>query len=136
MKIARKVFTLLLILCCASSLFAPAFADMYFPKSAGTPKGTAVLSISSSGLATCTASAETDSASHHIEMVLVLYRINGSSTTALKSWVVEGDRKISETKTHYVLKGYDYQLISTITVTDANGTIIDSFDTPSSIVHY
>lgn len=134
MNPTKRTSVVVLVLCCIISLFVPAFASEVEPMSLGTKTFEVTLDISSDGQASCCAVANASLMSHKVEIVMSLNQIGQS--TPLKSWSANGTGKLSLSQSYYVSKGYDYQVTATITVRDSSGKFIESFTTPSSVVHY
>lgn len=136
MKTAKKLLTLVLSLYCLMTVGIPASASEIQPFAEDVCTGKASLSITAGGQASCTVSVNAKSFSHRIEVDIALCRISDGTPTGIKSWTICGNYSISTTKTYFVAKGYDYQVIATITIKDSNGREIESFPTSSAIVHY
>lgn len=134
MKIVKKLLVLSLILCCIVTTATPANASDIQPISDGTNIADVSLSISHSGQASCIVSVNARSVSQHIEVIMSLNQIGGS--TPLKSWSLSGIGSLYAEKNYYVAQGYDYQVIAEITVKDSNGKLIEYFTAKSNIVHY
>jgi len=134
MKTTKKMLPLLLALCCIVIVAVPAFATDIQPLTEDTTKCVASLFIDLSGQASCSVYANVKSPSNRISICMCLYRVGAADP--LKSWILEGTYRLSETKTYFVAKGHDYQVTATITVRDSGGKLIESFPTKSSIVHY
>lgn len=134
MKTTKKLLVLLLALCCIGSILIPSFAAEAQPLTNSTYQAKALLLIDLSGKALCNVAVTASTTTYCIEATMSLSQINGK--TPLKSWSLSGTDPFSETRSYYVVKGYDYQVTADITVRDSSGKLIESFTTSSSIVHY
>lgn len=136
-KILKKLSALLLVLCCIIAIIVPTPASAVQPRVNGIDVSDVSISISSNGQASCSIFVTAKSGSYQIEVVMSLHQVDDEDPNPLKSWTVSGTGSVSAYKKYYVAKGHDYQVIADITVKDSHGNIIlNSFSTPSAIVHY
>ncbi len=136
MENVKKLLALLLTLHCVVAIIMPTNALEAQPLADGTNTAEATLAISPVGQASCGVTVKAKDLTYRIEATMSLYQIDDSYPDPLKSWTVSGVANISVTKSYYVTKGHDYQVMATITIKDSSGKQIESFDTPSSIIHY
>lgn len=133
-NIFKKFSAVFLALCCIFITTLQAYAEEIRPMADSIPNANVTLAISLGGKASCDVNLTARLASYRIEVVMSLNQIGQS--TPLKSWHASGTGSLSLSQNYYVSKGYDYQVIATITVKDSSGQSIESFPTTSAVVHY
>ena len=133
--IVRKLFAVLLTLCCIALAINPASAATIEPRLNSCSYANAELKINSNS-ASCSIHIITKFSDYKITADMTLYRINGTTFTPLKTWSIISTHTISTSETFYVSHGYDYQVIAYITVKDSSGKKLESFTVNSPVVHY
>lgn len=132
-----KIAVLLLALHCIIAIVLPTSASEIQPRVNGIDVSDVSISIDKSGQAVCSVFVTAKSSSYQIEVIMSLHQLEGNGPDPLKSWTINGVGSLSGSKKYYVARGYDYQVMADITVKDSRGNIIiDSFSTPSAVVHY
>ena len=95
----------------------------------------ATLSISSTGMATCSGSAKTFDSDYVIELSMDLIKYDQDET--IKSWSTSGKTSVSLSKKNwYVAKGHDYQVVVTAKVYDTNNRLVETASAESGIFSY
>ena len=136
MKIAKAMLTLLLVICIITPSLQTANALDIMPINEDISKANASIAIDAGGRACCTTNAQSGSQEHNLQATMTLYRISGNMSIPIKSWTLYGTYSLSGSKTYYVTPGYQYQVISDVTVTDSNGKFIETVQTYSRITTY
>lgn len=91
-------------------------------------------SISSSGLATCSAATKVSSG-YTAGITIFLQQYNGGWNT-VTSWSGKDSAYITLTKTKYVSSGYKYRIMAVHSAYNSSGTLIETNVTYSSEVSY
>lgn len=127
MKTVKKVLSVLLIFGCISAMILPTFATEIQPLTDNANKAVTSFSIDSSGTATCQVRMTAYDRSYKIYAVMTISRVSGSSPGYVNSWHVGGSNALWETKTCTVTPGFTYKLTTDITIKDASGNVLESF---------
>ena len=132
----HSIFCMLLIVCLLSTGFSAHAA--YRPTDSiqynGTDCITASLTISSSGLASCSGTITLSYSSYSADMALDLQRYSGGSWHSVKSW--SASDVTSMHKSYYVTHGYSYRVVASATVYNASGYYVESPSATSPTVYY
>lgn len=134
-KLIRRLLCVLLTLSLLSSGLTAFAANEYEPMPCynSTLSIAANLSISSSGLASCSGNIRFSDSSASANVVMKLQRYKNSSWSTVATWSANDATSLS--KTRYVTGDYYYRVVFSATVY-SSGTYVESPSATSSMVYY
>ena len=143
-KRVRKIICLLLALCLISvSVFASSVNPATKTEDTLQPRFTYIWSVSVGlgieldGYSTCDTGLTLHEATHSAKISMTLQRYEDTGWEDVKSWSVTDDGPDVDLIEHwYVVSGYDYQVVSTVYVYNANGRIIEVTTEYSPVVEF
>ena len=110
-------------------------SEVITPRYSYTDDAYANLAISSSGAASCSASATAISPSYEVDLTMTLQRNNGGWKT-VKTWTNSADWSVSLSGTWYVTPGYDYRVETKATIKNSSGRALETVTVHSRTVEY
>ena len=132
-KTMKRLLCVLLSVALLASGMSVAATDIPTPYYSGTDRITAGLSISSSGLASCSGSIGLSYSSYSATLTMKLQQYTSDGWTTIGSWSTQTTRL---SKSQYVLHGYYYRVVCSANVYDGSGNYVESPSVKSSNEYY
>ena len=132
-KTMRRLLCVLLSVALLASGMSVAAVDIPTPYYDATASITAGLTISSSGLASCSGSIMLSSSGNSATLTMKLQQYTSSGWTTIGSWSTQTTRLY---KNQYVVHGYYYRVVCSANVYSSSGTYIESPSVKSSNEYY
>lgn len=129
----RKMLAFLLAVLLTAGLSGAAVAEMSTyevpqiqPRYSHTDSVKATLSIDSSGNASCIGSVKATSGSSKVSVTVRLKKLENGSWNTIATWSNSGSGFIDAGGSKKVPKGYSYKVVTSGTVKDAQGNVLES----------
>ena len=135
MKKSKAVLSIVLVLCLLIALSSQALASVQ-PRFMFASSFVATLDISATGLSDVYAAVSVPNSRYTIKLFATLQQKKDGDWKDVKSWETEGVMSASINKPWYVASGFDYRIMTSIDVYDANNSYIGTDTTYSAIVHH
>ena len=135
MKKSKAVLSIVLVLCLLIALSSQALASVQ-PRFMFASSFVATLDISATGLSDVYAAVSVPNSRYTIKLSATLQQKNDGDWKDVKTWETEGVMSASINKPWYVASGFDYRIMTSIDVYDANNSYIGTDTTYSAIVHH
>ena len=137
-KMINKLFQRLICFLVVSAMLASGMvamaSDVPTPYYDSTASISAGLSISSSGLASCSGRIRLSESSCYANLTLQLQKYTSNGWSPVYTWTQSNATSISGSR--YVTSGYNYRVICSANVYTSSGTYVESPSATSSTVYY
>ena len=133
-KNLKRLFCVLMAVAILASGMTVAAADIPTPYYDATARITASLSISTSGLASCSGAITLSDSSCSASLTMKLQQYTSSGWSTIETWSTSNSTRLS--KTRYVTSGYYYRVVTSANVYNSSGKYVESPSATSTSKYY